>query len=460
MASEPLVGPVRVGWELTTLGEACLRSGGDIQTGPFGSQLHASDYVMDGIPSIMPQNIGDNRVVETGIARISPEDALRLARYRVRVGDIVYSRRGDVEKRALIRRPEDGWLCGTGCLRVRFGDGTVIPEYASYYLGDPRVREWVVRHAHGATMPNLNTEILSGLPFLVPPLPEQRAIVRILGPLDDKIELNRRMNGTLEAMAQALFTSWFIDFSPVRAKTEGRDPGLPTHLADMFPDSFEDSELGEIPGGWRVGPLGSIADVAIGGDWGQDLPGPDDITVRCLRGVDLDALRRTGWSDAPRRHISRVSLEKRRPQAVDVLVEGSGECGRSLAFSDALTTVYPEPVIYSNFCKRLTTPSAATSVFVQYLLNGLVETGEMKAFVTGTAMPNLDHKGLLAGLTLVVPPDPVLNAFAAFADSIRRRLFSAESRTLAALRDTLLPKLVSGEIRVPQVERILEAAPG
>ncbi len=265
MAIEELVGSLPLGWEYTALGDACARGGGDVQTGPFGSQLHASDYVSQGIPSIMPQNIGDNRIIRDGIARITLQDAVRLNRYRVRTGDIVYSRRGDVEKRSLIRVPEDGWLCGTGCLRVRFGSGHVDPTYGSYYLGDLRVREWIVRHAHGATMPNLNTSILSGLPFAVPPLDEQRAIAHILGTLDDKIELNRRMNETLEAIARALFKSWFVDFDPVRAKAEDRDPRLPKPLADLFPDRFEDSALGAIPKGWNIGPILSCAELLSGG---------------------------------------------------------------------------------------------------------------------------------------------------------------------------------------------------
>src|SRR5437016_901661 len=233
---EELFGQVPSSWEQTTLGEACRRSGGDIQTGPFGSQLHASDYVSEGLPSIMPQNIGDNRVIEDSIARINLADAKRLSRYLVREGDIVYSRRGDVEKRALIQVKETGWLCGTGCLRIRFGrEDKVDPSYASYYLGHPNVREWIVRHAHGATMPNLNTAILSSLPFVVPPLADQHVIAHILGTLDNKIELNRRMNETLKAMARAIFKSWFVDFDSVCAKAEGRDPGLPKHIADLFP---------------------------------------------------------------------------------------------------------------------------------------------------------------------------------------------------------------------------------
>ena len=222
MEAELLFGPPLPAWQYLTLGDACKQGGGNIQTGPFGSQLHACDYVPTGIPSIMPQNIGDNRISEDGIARITPKDAARLARYLVQAGDIVYSRRGDVERRALIRQEQGGWLCGTGCLRVRLGKKGPDPIFISHYLGHPVVREWIVRHAHGATMPNLNTSILSACPLLLPPLPEQRAIAHILGKLDDKIELLRRQSETLEAMARALFRAWFVDFEPVRAKMDGR----------------------------------------------------------------------------------------------------------------------------------------------------------------------------------------------------------------------------------------------
>lgn len=231
MAGEELVGALPTGWEYTTLGDVCAHGGGGgVQTGPFGSQLHAADYVPHRVPSIMPQNIGDNRIVRDGIARITVEDAKRLNRYLVHPGDIVYSRRGDVERRALIRDAEDGWLCGTGCLRVRFDRRYIDATFASYYLGDARVREWVVRHAHGATMPNLNTDILSALPFVVPPLTEQRVIAHILGTLDDKIELNRQMNETLETMTRTLFKSWFVDFAPVRAGQPHRKRHHPQSL--------------------------------------------------------------------------------------------------------------------------------------------------------------------------------------------------------------------------------------
>lgn len=140
---------MRSEWIELTLGEAFL----SVQTGPFGSQLHKADYVEEGIPSIMPVNISDNRITTEGIARITEEDAKRLSKYRVKTGDIVYSRRGDVERRALVRENENGWLCGTGCIRVRFDEVRVDPEYASFQLGAPKCREWIVRHAIGGSVP-------------------------------------------------------------------------------------------------------------------------------------------------------------------------------------------------------------------------------------------------------------------------------------------------------------------
>jgi type I restriction enzyme S subunit len=230
------IGQIPGDWELTTLGEICQRGGGYIQTGPFGSQLHASDYVSIGIPSIMPVNIGDNRVIVDSIAKVKKQDAERLNRHRVRSGDIIYSRRGDVERRALVRPEQDGWLCGTGCLKIDLGTGVVDPLYVSYYLGHCDVRSFISRHAVGSTMPNLNTTIMSSVPFVLPPPDQQRAIARILGALDDKIELNCRMNRALEAMAQALFKSWFVDFDPVIAKREGRKPvGMDDATAALFP---------------------------------------------------------------------------------------------------------------------------------------------------------------------------------------------------------------------------------
>ncbi len=222
----------------TTLGEMCA-AGGSIQTGPFGSQLHASDYIAAGTPVVMPTNIGENRVEEAGIARVATEHVERLSRHKVRAGDVVYSRRGDITKRALIRGPQAGWLCGTGCLLVRPGQ-SADPTWLSYWLGSPLVHDWLIARAVGATMPNLNTEILSALPVLLPPLDEQRRIAGVLGALDDLIEVDRQLIADLRALVRSTYESAVacgasvvagdvIDFKygkalPARERRPGRFP--------------------------------------------------------------------------------------------------------------------------------------------------------------------------------------------------------------------------------------------
>lgn len=194
-------------WKEYKLGEIA-----NIQTGPFGSQLHQSDYVDVGIPSIMPVNIGDRMNISIEkIVYITEEDATRLSRYRVQEGDIVYSRRGDVEKCAYIGKTEIGWLCGTGCLRIRIDSSKADSKFIAYYLSTEDMKSWISNNAVGTTMPNLNSSILQQVPLSMPSLDEQKRIASILSSLDDKIDLLNRENVTLEAMAETLFRQWFIE---------------------------------------------------------------------------------------------------------------------------------------------------------------------------------------------------------------------------------------------------------
>ena len=215
------------------------------------------------MPVVMPTNIGDGGIAVEGIARIGQEDVERLQQHKLQLDDIVFSRRGDVTKNALVRAHEAGWLCGTGCLKVRLGDQSIADaKYISYCLRQPDTKEWLIRHAVGATMPNLNTGILSAVPITLPPLLVQLAVAETLGALDDRITLLRETNATLEAIAQALFKSWFVDFDPVRAKAEGRQPeGMDAATAALFPDSFEESELGVVPKGWRLNTLAEAFEI-------------------------------------------------------------------------------------------------------------------------------------------------------------------------------------------------------
>lgn len=458
MTAEALLGPLPDAWEQTTLGEACRRGGGDVQTGPFGSQLHAADYVLEGIPSIMPQNIGDNRVIEEGIARISAADAARLARYLVRKGDIVYSRRGDVERRALIGEKEDGWLCGTGCLRVRFGNGDVDPRYASYYFGHPNVRQWIVRHAQGATMPNLNTSILSELPFVAPPPTEQRAIAHILGSLDDKIELNRRMNETLQAVARAIFKSWFVDFDPVRAKASGEQPesicrrlGLTTDLLALFPDRFRNSELGEAPEGWDVTTLGGLCERISMGPFGSDIKTSNFVHqgVPIIRGGNIT----DGFVDEKFVFLTESKADELRnanARAGDIVITHRGTLGQVGLIPEG--SQHPRYVVSQSQMVLTVRKERTTPRFIYEFLRSPTGQQALLANTSQVGVPAIARPTTsVKAITLVSPLPPLLRAYDSATAPLFERVHGAirESSTLVALRDALLPRLLSGELRVP-----------
>jgi type I restriction enzyme S subunit len=368
----------------------------------------------------------------------------RWMRSPLRADDVILTSEAPLGELAYLGSDVD-WVLGQRLFALRSDKRRLHGRYLYYALQADPSRSDLLSRATGTTAQGIRQTELRRVRIPLPPLTEQRQIADILGALDDKVELNRRTSETLQAIARALFKSWFVDFDPVRAKAEGRDPGLPPHLVDLFPDHLVDSDLGEIPEGWGIAPLDTMAELQVGGDWGEDGPGTDRVAVRCLRGVDLDRIRRAGWSDAPTRFVSPRSIERRRPTDHDVLIEGSGECGRSLAFA-GVPDLYAEPVAYSNFCKRVRCEGRGSAVYVEEHLNGLVRSGVMKTYVTGTAMPNLDINGLLKGYQLVLPTGPVRDAYADFVLRARARLYSPEARTLSEVRDGLLPRLLSGQL--------------
>jgi type I restriction enzyme S subunit len=441
MAGDPTVGEIPEHWEFTTLGEVCARGGGNIQTGPFGSQLHAADYVAVGVPSIMPVNIGENRLIEKGICRITEEDANRLGKHRVIAGDIIYSRRGDVERRALVRSAEEGWFCGTGCLKVRLGKGLVDPEFASHYLGHPSVRQWIVRHAVGATMPNLNTAIMEAIPFVVPPLAEQKAIAAVLGALDDKIELNRRMNATLEAMARALFQSWFVDFDPVRAKLDGRKPAnLDEAAATFFPSTFHDSESGHIPSGWTIKPVGDVVDCVGGGTPSTAEPKYwEGGTHHWTTPKDFSSLQAPILIDTDRK-LTDTGIAK--------ISSGLLPAGTLLLSSRApvgYLAIAAMPVAINQGFIAMKCNERASNFF---MLNWCqTNMAEIESRATGTTFAEISKQNFRP-IRVVLPSTDLMAAFNAKVAPLYAQITANlhQSRTLATLRDTLLPKLLSGEI--------------
>lgn len=192
-----------------TLYDVCVEDG--IQTGPFGSQLHQSDYSVTGTPVIMPKDITLRGITEDGIARVEERHVQRLARHKVKLNDIVYPRRGDVGKSALITEKELGWLCGTGCLKVTIDDAIADAKYVHYYLSQNDVVSWLEKHSVGTTMMNINASILGAIPIDLPPLATQRRIAAILSDYDAAIANCRRQIALLEEAAQRLYREWFAE---------------------------------------------------------------------------------------------------------------------------------------------------------------------------------------------------------------------------------------------------------
>ncbi len=419
------------------LGNLCDDVNG-IQTGPFGSQLHQRDYVSTGTPIITVEHLGENRITRRDMPCVSEYDRNRLSKYSLQEGDIVFSRVGSVDRRALVRQSEQGWLFSGRCLRVRPNGNEIYPAYLSYFFGLPAFREYIRSIAVGATMPSLNTQLLSEAPILYPPLPEQRVIAHVLGTLDDKIELNRRMNETLEEMARALFKSWFVDFEPVRAKMEGRWrrgqslPGLPTDLYDLFPDRLVDSELGEIPEGWEVKALGDCYDLTMG----QSPPG----STYNDNGNGTPFFQ--GSTDFGQRYPTnrRYCTEPTRlAQAEDTLVSVRAPVG-------TINRAWERCCIGRGVAALR--HSSGSAPYTYYAIWGAQpQIGQYEH--TGTVFGAIGGQQFKA-LLMLEPHDKTVAAFHRLGQDLDSRIrFNVdESRALSVQRDELLPGLVSGEIHV------------
>ena len=199
-------------WVHTTLGEFFKKTNGIIQTGPFGSSLHQKDYKSEGTPVIMPKDIINDKVNTANIARIGQDDWIRLQKYAVKSGDIIYPRRGEISKRALITPDYQDMLCGTGCILIRDNSSNIDSLFLNYFLAYKPTVDWLENNAVGSTMKNLSGSILSKLPLIIPPIQTQKRIASILSAYDDLIENNLKRIKLLEETAQNIYKEWFVNF--------------------------------------------------------------------------------------------------------------------------------------------------------------------------------------------------------------------------------------------------------
>jgi type I restriction enzyme S subunit len=425
----------------STIGALLDETGGSIKTGPFGTKLKASEYTATGVPVISVGEVGFGRLrVHHDTPRVDETVFSRMPEFLLKAGDIVFGRKGAVERSAQVQPDEDGYFLGSDGIRIRLNVEECDPKFISYQLQTTAHRSWMIQHAAGTTMPSLNEGIIRRIPIVLKPVAEQKAIAAVLGALDDKIELNRRMNATLEAMARALFQSWFVDFDPVRAKLDGHPPAaLDPATAALFPDHLEDSPFGHIPKGWTAQRLPDAIEVnprrtLKGGTIAPYL----DMKNLPMQGHSAEEVIDREFSSGTKFQkgdtlLARITpcLENGKTGYVDFLEDGQVGWG-----STEYIVLAPKPPLSPQFGYLLARSDALRTHTIQNM--------------TGTSGRQRVPSECFNTFWLAVPPPNIARRFDELTAPLMAKIKANadQSRTLATLRDTLLPKLLSGELSV------------
>ncbi|MDI4089690.1 restriction endonuclease subunit S [Pseudomonas aeruginosa] len=411
-------------WQGATVGDLIDAGFAEVKTGPFGTQLKASDYVETGTPVINVRNIGFGHVREEKLEFISEETTQRLSSHLLREKDIVFGRKGAVERHAFIRDKQSRWLQGSDCLRLRIvSEEHVLARYLSYAFLTPRHQAWMIQHcSHGATMASLNQDIIRRIQLDLPSLDAQRRIVMILSAYDDLIENNTRRIEILEEMARRLYEEWFVQF---------RFPG---HEGVAF----------------KKMPIHDVADVVRGRSYrSADLVenGRPFVNLKCINrggGYRRDGLKYYSGKYKPEQLVSSGDIvmavtdmtQERRIVARAALVPDLGEMQGVISMD--LVRIIPK--------------DGVSALYLYAFFRWSDFSDNVKNHATGANVLHL-HPDLIANYDIDLPPQEVCKSFE---DKVRPAIELADvlekkNANLRAQRDLLLPKLISGEIDVSDI---------
>lgn len=380
-----------------------LKTIADIQTGPFGSQLHKEDYVETGTPIVTVEHLGNRVFTEQNLPRVSDSDKARLIKYTLSTGDIVFSRVGSVDRCSYVDKSHDGWMFSGRCLRVRPTE-LVDSLYLYYYFCLEETKQFVRNIAVGATMPSINTKLLGEVEIALPDLNNQKRIAAVLSSLDDKIENNQKLNDNLLAQAQTLYKQFF-----------------PYGVQDDLPD------------GWRIGTVGEI--------------------------IEIHDSKRIPLSGADRSKMEKKIYPYYGAASLMDLVDNYIFDGKYLLLGEDGTVVddagypilqYVWGQFWVNNHAHILTGRLGYDVESLYML---FKQTPVKSIVTGAVQPKISQANLRS-VQVVIPPEHNLREYNDLVEPLFS-LFRAnedECKTFTALRDTLLPKLMSGEIDVSAVQ--------
>lgn len=380
-------------WEKVKLGDIATC----IQPGPFGSQLHNSDYSKEGTPIIMPKDIVGGAIVHSGLLKVSEEHVKRLSRHQVYEGNLMVARKGDVRKCAYITANENGWMTGSDCLKVVLDESKCYPKFIYYQLRSEHIGRWLEKVSIGATMPSLNTGLLSGIEMVLPPIEIQKQIAGILSAYDDLIENNQKQIKLLEEAAQRLYKEWFVDL--------------------RFPGHENTKIVDGVPEGWSRGLLKELISVNYGKDHKK---APDDGNIPVYGSGGL--MRKC--------NKSLFSGEA-------VLIPRKGSLNNIMYVDETFWTV--DTMFYA------TMKQPHTAVFVYFF----VKAFDMYSMNIGAAVPSMTTK-ILDAMDVVIPDKETLEKFDKYAKVYFNKIktLQGQNERLKTARDLLLPKLMSGEVEV------------
>ncbi len=419
-------------WAVRRLGDLADESGGEIRTGPFGSQLHRHDYTHspDGIPVVMPVNMIDGRINAAGIARVTTDKSIEMSAHITHIGDVLLSRRGDIGRYCLVDALTAGALCGTGSLRVSIQRSKLMPEYLCFFLRTPLGLHQLQGKAVGSTMPNINASIVRSLEIPVPPLPDQRKVAAILSAYDDLIENNKRRINLLEEMAQRIYREWFVDF---------RYPGH-----EDVP--LGDSELGPIPEGWSVAPVGSVTQVLGGGTPSKKVveywePG----TITWFTPTDLTSAAAMFMSE------SRMSISERGLAKSSARLFPAGSVMMTSRATIGVVSLSTGPAATN---QGFITCLVGDLVGTYHLYFWLIDQREVVASLASGATFKEINKATFRNIPFLAGVRKVERLFEDRIEPIGGEILNLlrAQRTLRATRDLLLPRLISGQIDVTELD--------
>ena len=423
-------------------------------TDRIGDGLHGTPkYSETGdIPFINGNNLKSGRIAVDGKTKYVNEDEYEKHAKSLNDRTVLLSINGTIGNVAQYRG--ERVVLGKSACYLKCNED-IDPRFLVYLLNDRVFQGHIRQTATGTTIKNVSLALIREYEFDLPLISDQKAIAHILGTLDDKIELNQKMNQTLEEIAKAIFKSWFVDFDPVRAKMEGRPTGLPAAIDELFPEELVDSEIGEIPKGWSITPLPDAIDFLEGPgirnwQYTNDESGIRFINIRCIKDGDLslDSANRITEEEALGKYAHFALKED------DIVVSTSGTLGRhGFVRSTHLPLTLNTSVIRFRPVKGKST---------LHFLSGFVQTQlqwELETRASGSVQRNFGPMHLKQ-IELLLPPFPLLSAHQNLVEPFfrKRQMNLQEIELLTELRDTLLPKLISGQLRIPDAEKFLEEA--